>query len=51
MQQQSTLSALVGELGEIEMQREAKHDLVALVKSFWAIRFGKVVLYTVQLYT
>ncbi len=47
----STLSAPVGELGEIEMQREAKHDLVALVKSFWAIRFGKVVLYTVQLYT
>lgn len=38
----STLSAPVGELGEMELQREAKHDLVALVKSFWAIRFGKV---------
>lgn len=38
----STLSAPAGEVDERELQREAKHDLVALVKSFWAIRFGKV---------
>ncbi len=38
----STLSAPVGELDEMELQREAKLDLVALVKSLWAIRFGKV---------
>ena len=31
----------MGELGSLEFQREAKHDLVAFVKSFWAIRFGK----------
>ena len=38
-----TLSAPVGDdLGSLELQREAKHDLVALVKSLWAIRFGKV---------
>lgn len=38
----STLSAPVEELDEMELQREAKLDLVALVKSLWAIRFGKV---------
>lgn len=38
----STLSAPVGELDEMELQREAKLDLVALMKSLWAIRFGKV---------
>lgn len=38
----SALSAPVGELDALELRRETKHDLVALVKSFWAIRFGKV---------
>ncbi|DBB00072.1 TPA: hypothetical protein ACH3X1_013929 [Trebouxia sp. C0004] len=34
------LSALAGmaESGQVRMQREAKHDLVAFVKSFWAIQ-------------
>ena len=25
-----------------ELQREARHDLAAFVKSFWAVRFDKV---------
>ena len=35
------LSALSGmaESGQVRIQREARHDLVAFVKSFWAIQW------------
>jgi len=35
------LSALSGvaEIGQVQIHREARHDLVAFVKSFWAIQW------------
>ena len=37
------LSALSGiaDSGQVQMQREAKHDLVAFDKSFWAIQWER----------